>query len=115
MACSVCVYVCVAVVSSRINALSCLNNAHNKYAGFPITTCAHSKNRTDSSGYTGAHKHRFDSSGRGRGTAGRDRVVKGGGYAASSGAYAGRSGFRGNTNTGTDETIHDISQVLMRK
>ena len=33
---------------------------------------------TDTSLYTGAHKHRFDSDGRGRGAAGRDVVSKGG-------------------------------------
>ena len=33
---------------------------------------------TDSSLYTGAHKHRFDKDGRGRGAAGRDVVSKGG-------------------------------------
>ena len=32
---------------------------------------------TDSSQYTGAHKHRFDAQGRGRGQAGRDKVAKG--------------------------------------
>lgn len=34
---------------------------------------------TDASTYTGAHKHRFDTEGRGRGLAGRDRISKGGG------------------------------------
>ena len=33
---------------------------------------------TDSSQYTGTHKHRFDASGRGRGLDGRDRISKGG-------------------------------------
>jgi len=33
---------------------------------------------TDSSQYTGAHKHRFDGDGHGRGAAGRDAVAKGG-------------------------------------
>eukprot|EP00198_Chlamydomonas_reinhardtii_P001216 XP_001690551.1 predicted protein [Chlamydomonas reinhardtii] len=37
---------------------------------------------TDSSLYTGAHKHRFDASGNGRGLAGRDRVTKGHGFIA---------------------------------
>lgn len=36
---------------------------------------------TDSSKYTGGHKHRFDEEGRGRGIAGRDSVAKGRGYA----------------------------------
>lgn len=35
---------------------------------------------TDSSGYTGAHKHRFDDEGRGLGRDGRDRVAKGTGH-----------------------------------
>lgn len=33
---------------------------------------------TDSSQYTGAHKHRFDKTGHGKGLAGRDSVNKGG-------------------------------------
>ncbi|KAG2432904.1 hypothetical protein HXX76_008634 [Chlamydomonas incerta] len=37
---------------------------------------------TDSSLYTGAHKHRFDGNGNGRGLAGRDRVAKGHGLIA---------------------------------
>ncbi|KAG2448825.1 hypothetical protein HYH02_006176 [Chlamydomonas schloesseri] len=37
---------------------------------------------TDSSLYTGAHKHRFDANGNGRGLAGRDRVAKGHGLIA---------------------------------
>ena len=32
---------------------------------------------TDSSQYTGAHRHRFDAHGRGKGLAGRDRIAKG--------------------------------------
>lgn len=32
---------------------------------------------TDTKHYTGTHQHRFDAAGRGRGLAGRDRVVKG--------------------------------------
>ncbi|GLC34524.1 hypothetical protein PLESTB_001251900 [Pleodorina starrii] len=37
---------------------------------------------TDTSLYTGAHKHRFDENGNGRGLAGRDRVAKGSGFIA---------------------------------
>ncbi|KAG2501212.1 hypothetical protein HYH03_001025 [Edaphochlamys debaryana] len=37
---------------------------------------------TDSSLYTGAHKHRFDGNGNGRGLAGRDRIAKGHGLIA---------------------------------
>eukprot|EP01006_Ploeotia_vitrea_P044425 TRINITY_DN66830_c13_g7_i1.p1 TRINITY_DN66830_c13_g7~~TRINITY_DN66830_c13_g7_i1.p1 ORF type:complete len:484 (-),score=251.26 TRINITY_DN66830_c13_g7_i1:82-1533(-) len=33
---------------------------------------------TDTSGYTGTHKHRFDKKGKGRGLAGRDSIAKGG-------------------------------------
>lgn len=35
---------------------------------------------TDSSGYTGAHRHRFGANGRGLGRDGRDRISKGSGY-----------------------------------
>ena len=70
---------------------------------------------TDHRLYTGTHVHRFDDQGRGKGLAGRDRIMKGFGYASTSGSYAAQSKFVGNTNTNTDETIHDISQVLMRR
>ena len=70
---------------------------------------------TDHNLYTGTHQHRFDKRGKGRGLAGRDRIMKGFGYASTSGSYAGQSKFIGNTNTNTDEVIHDISQVLMRR
>ena len=40
---------------------------------------------TDSSQYTGAHKHRFDEAGRGKGLAGRDSVAKGQGHVQSQG------------------------------
>ena len=39
------------------------------------------KKLTDTTQYTGAHRHRFDSEGRGRGLAGRDSVPKGHGHA----------------------------------
>ena len=68
---------------------------------------------TDSSQYTGAHKHRFDRSGKGKGLAGRDRVMKGSGY-VSARTHEGRS-YVGSTNTGTDEIFHDSSQFLMRR
>eukprot|EP00949_MAST-11_sp_MAST-11-sp1_P000388 g388.t1 len=64
---------------------------------------------TDSSQYTGTHKHRFDSSGRGRGMDGRDRIMKGTGHMG-----APRTNFVGNTNTKTDQIFHDSSQFLMR-
>mmetsp|Transcript_19215 Transcript_19215/g.31531 ORF Transcript_19215/g.31531 Transcript_19215/m.31531 type:complete len:323 (-) Transcript_19215:24-992(-) len=64
---------------------------------------------TDPSLYTGAHRHRFDSTtGKGKGIAGRDRISKGDGTNANSR----RVSYAGNTNTNTDQTIHDISQVL---
>jgi len=40
---------------------------------------------TDSKKYTGAHKHRFDDSGKGRGKAGRDVIAKGSGHVPSMG------------------------------
>ena len=68
---------------------------------------------TDPSKYTGAHKHRFDESGRGKGLAGRDYVSKGRGTANRATGYTGA--YRGNTNTGTNETFHDLSQFLTRR
>lgn len=59
--------------------------------------------------YTGAHKHRFDAeTGKGKGLGGRDRAAKG--IGAMPGAP--RSAFKGDTNTGTDETVHSITQFL---
>jgi len=40
---------------------------------------------TDTTKYTGAHKHRFDEKGQGKGLAGRDSVAKGGGSAPGTG------------------------------
>ena len=51
---------------------------------------------TDPQKFTGAHKHRFDSTGLGRGLDGRDSIIKGGGNVV--GAYMGGS-------------IHDLSQI----
>jgi hypothetical protein len=68
---------------------------------------------TDSSLYTGAHKHRFDRNGRGLGLKGRDRIMKGTGY-VSNRTHEGRK-YVGNTNTGTDQIFHDSSQFLMRR
>jgi len=66
---------------------------------------------TDPHLYTGMHKHRFDpSTGQGLGRRGRDSVGKGAGTAVDA-----PSAFQGNTNTGTDEIIHDISQIVIRK
>ncbi|GBG30918.1 Tubulin polymerization-promoting protein [Hondaea fermentalgiana] len=63
---------------------------------------------TDPSQYTGAHRHRFDpETGKGRGLAGRDNVAKGRGSVKIS-----SSGFRGHTNTGTDEKVDNIASVL---
>ena len=51
---------------------------------------------TDPQKFTGAHKHRFDSTGLGRGLDGRDSIIKGGGNVV--GAYMGGS-------------VHDLSQI----
>ena len=40
---------------------------------------------TDTSQYTGAHKHRFDEAGKGKGPAGRDSIAKGNGHKPSQG------------------------------
>ena len=68
--------------------------------------------RTPSARYTGAHKHRFDEEGRGRGLAGRDFVGKGGGSGTA--RVDSSHGFVGDTNTKTDTVFHDSSQFLMR-
>jgi len=66
---------------------------------------------TDHSLYTGTHKHRFNPvTGQGLGLKGRESIGKGRGTAREA-----VSTFKGNTNTGTDEVIHDISQILNRK
>jgi len=71
---------------------------------------------TDVSLYTGTHKHRFDpETGRGLGREGRDAPIKDIGSPGLARAYGSPSKFKGNTNTGTDEVIHDISQVLIRR
>jgi hypothetical protein len=51
---------------------------------------------TDPQGFTGAHKHRFDATGVGRGLDGRDSVIKGGGNVV--GAYM-------------NGAVHDLSQI----
>ena len=62
---------------------------------------------TDPSGYTGAHRSRFDGhTGRGRGVEGRDTM------AAS--RHAAR-GFAGHTNTSVEHTFHDSSEFLVRR
>jgi hypothetical protein len=74
---------------------------------------------TDSSQYTGAHKHRFDSSGRGRGLEGRDRTAVGRGYVGSGVQHGGprstQKQYKGSTNTGSNQVFHDSSQFLMRR
>jgi hypothetical protein len=71
---------------------------------------------TDSSQYTGAHKHRFDQHGRGRGLEGRDRIATGRGHvAANSGVGVGGRQYTGSTNTKSDQVFHDSSQFLMRR
>ena len=66
---------------------------------------------TDTSSYSGTHKHRFDADGQGRGLAGRDAVSKGGGIAT----VGTRSNYTGGTNgPKTDTNYHDSSQFLTR-
>lgn len=48
---------------------------------------------TDASGYTGAHKHRFDSDGQGRGKEGRDCISKGNGHLPPSAAILTDKGY----------------------
>jgi hypothetical protein len=72
---------------------------------------------TDPQLYTGTHKLRFDpNTGRGRGKAGRDSPAKS--AKSTFGIYSGtspRGSFKGNTNTGTDQVITDIAEVLTRR
>ena len=68
---------------------------------------------TDTKLYTGAHKHRFDADGRGRGLEGRDSMPKGAG--ATPASHAPRTAFKGHTNTGSDEKIDSIAQILRSK
>ena len=70
---------------------------------------------TDSSQYTGAHKHRFDSEGRGRGLEGRDRIATGRGYVGQSPQKDASKQYKGSTNTGSNQVFHDSSQFLMRR
>ena len=74
---------------------------------------------TDTSLYTGSHKHRFDAQGRGRGLEGRDRVAVGAGYVGTGLMYGGpkstQKQYTGNTNTNTNQVFHDSSQFLMRR
>ncbi len=69
---------------------------------------------TDTSLYTGSHKYRFDETGRGLGLAGRDSVKKGSGF-ATAGSTNAPTVYRGNTNTGTNEVFHDISEFVQRR
>ena len=70
---------------------------------------------TDVSLYTGTHRHRFDpETGRGLGREGRDTPAKEFG-APGMPLYGSPSKYRGNTNTGTDEVFHDLSQVISRR
>ena len=71
---------------------------------------------TDTSQYTGTHKHRFDDEGRGRGLDGRDYVSKGAGTSSfrHPQRVAGKT-FQGNTNTNTDVKYSDLSQFITRR
>ena len=55
---------------------------------------------TDHEQYTGAHKHRFDKNGHGKGLAGRDSIQKGAGHANRSAVV------------NADGAIHDLSQIV---
>ena len=74
---------------------------------------------TDTSQYTGSHKHRFDAQGRGRGLQGRDRTAVGAGYVGTGLMYGGpkstQKQYTGSTNTNTNQVFHDSSQFLMRR
>lgn len=61
---------------------------------------------TDTSGYTGAHKARFNRNGKGRGIEGRDTTA--------AGRFAARN-FAGHTNTAVEHTFHDSSEFLVRR
>jgi len=63
---------------------------------------------TDTSKYTGAHKHRFDADGTGKGAAGRDYVSKG------LGGVGGQT-FSGSTKIKTDQQFKDSSEFLCRR
>ena len=69
---------------------------------------------TDSSKYTGTHKHRFDASGRGRGLDGRDRVSKGG-FGLGVSPNSREAQYKGNTNTNTDVIYNDLSDFIVRR
>ena len=62
---------------------------------------------TDTSAYTGAHKYRFNSEGRGLGLAGRDSCPKGRGHHP-------LLVYSGNTNSKSDVVFRDSSQFLVR-
>ena len=73
---------------------------NSAYCMCPIQKSANSEivdRMTDTSKYTGSHKHRFDEDGKGRGLEGRDSVAKGKGMVpgsvASQTAYV--SGYKG--------------------
>ena len=55
---------------------------------------------TDHEQYTGAHRHRFDKKGNGRGLAGRDSIQKGAGHANRSAVV------------NSDGAVHDLSQIV---
>ncbi|XP_046550032.1 tubulin polymerization-promoting protein family member 3-like [Haliotis rubra] len=67
--------------------------AQDKDAKGPGKVDATTKRLTDASKYTGAHKERFDDSGKGRGKGGRVDEAKNSGYV---GNYKGEGSYKGN-------------------
>ena len=71
---------------------------------------------TDTSQYTGTHKHRFDETGHGRGLDGRDRIGKGGyGMGAPPSSQSREAQYKGNTNTNTNVVYNDLSDFIVRR
>lgn len=68
---------------------------------------------TDSSQYTGTHKHRFDANGNGTGLAGRDRVGKGHGYIPGGGTADLSQFMRTNLHTSGAGSAHAPMRASM--
>lgn len=69
---------------------------------------------TDHRLYTGTHKFRYDpETGKGLGKAGRDSPAKG--FSLGYSFTPPKGNFHGNTNTGTDVRINDLSEILTRR
>ncbi len=98
--------------AASLRNLSIHDTLEEKSGGVPAKTSIFDR-LTDPKLYTGAHKHRFDTDGRGRGLEGRDSMPKGAG--ATPASHAPRTAFKGHTNTGSDEKIDSIAQILRSK